>query len=107
MKPQTVVIAVIAVAVIAVLAYGALDSENGDGSSDGPITNENGGTISVGPFVSNIDMGALIPVTESYVTRIATTRRFSTMREPVRLRFYGICPSSDPRGSPSEPNLRD
>ena len=66
MKPQTVVIAVIAVAVIAVLAYGALDSENGDGSSDGPITNENGGTISVGPFVSNIDMGALIPVTESY-----------------------------------------
>ena len=66
MKPQTVVIAVIAVAVIAVLAYGALDSENGDGSSDGPITNENGGTISVGPFVSNIDMGALIPVTEHH-----------------------------------------
>lgn len=65
-KPQTVVIAVIAVAVIAVLVYGALDSEGGDEGTDGPITNENGGTISVGPFVNDINMGSLVPVTESY-----------------------------------------
>ena len=64
-KPLTVVIAVIAVAVVAVLAYGALDSKDGmDNVDDG--TTGNMGTISVGPFVNNIDMGSLEPVSGSY-----------------------------------------
>ena len=65
-KPQTVLVAVIAVAVIAVLAYGMFDSEDGNTGSDPDGTTGNGGSISVGPFVDNIDMGSLIPVTESY-----------------------------------------
>lgn len=64
-KPLAVVIAVIAVAVVAVLAIGGLGSDNGE--TDTPDeTTDNMGTISVGPFVNNIYMGSLIPVSGSY-----------------------------------------
>lgn len=64
-KPLAVVIAVIAVAVVAVLAIGGLGSDNGE--TDTPDeTTDNMGTISVGPFVNNIDMGSLEPVSGSY-----------------------------------------
>ena len=64
-KPLAVVIAVIAVAVVAVLAIGGLGSDNGETDTTGETT-DNMGTISVGPFVNNIDMGSLEPVSGSY-----------------------------------------
>ena len=64
-KPLAIVIAVLAVAVVAVFTYGALDSDDGGNDVDSGTT-DNMGTISVGPFVNNIDMGSLEPISGSY-----------------------------------------
>lgn len=67
MNKPLAVIAVIAVAIVAVLAIGigGLGSDNNQTDTDDEPTG-NMGTISVGPFVNNIDMGSLEPVSGSY-----------------------------------------
>lgn len=64
-KPLTVILAVVVVAVIAVVAYGLIDGDR-DGTNEDDSTIDSTGSIFTGPYVNNIEMGSLEPVTDSY-----------------------------------------